>query len=85
MFLVWRQQLEPGRARLCAGQFIVDLHNRNDCTYYAISKTGSNDILSIGHESTIEEAEASALWTIAQLILVPETSTVFAEADEQSA
>jgi hypothetical protein len=85
MFLVSKQQLEPGRARLCAGQYIVDLQDRNDCTYYAITRNGSNEILSIGHEATVEEAEASALWTIAQLILIPETCSFYAEADEQSA
>jgi hypothetical protein len=82
MFLVSKQHLDPGRARLCVGQYIVDLHNRNGCAYYAITKTGSDEILSMGHESTMDEAEASALWTIGQLIVFPGTCSFYAEADE---
>jgi hypothetical protein len=55
------------KSRLLLGDYVVDLHERNDCTYYAITKTGSNDIVSMGHELTFSEAEASARWTISQL------------------
>lgn len=70
---------------MCVGQYVVDLRGRDDCTYYAITKAGSDEILSIGHESTVEEAEASALWTIGQLIVFPEPLPSYAEADEHSA
>jgi hypothetical protein len=35
--------------------------------YYAISREGSNDILSMGHELSQQEAEISARWTISEL------------------
>jgi hypothetical protein len=59
--------LAPARTRLFVGDYIIDLHQRNDVTYYAISRNGSNDILSMGHEATYEEAEKSARWTVGQL------------------
>jgi hypothetical protein len=65
---------------LFVGEYIVDLHERSDYTYYAISKKGSNDIISMGHETTFKDAEASARWTITQLD--PEANVL---AGEQSA
>lgn len=56
------------RSRLFVGEFVIDFHQRNDVTYYAISKNGSNDILSMGHEQTASEAEDAARWTISELI-----------------
>jgi hypothetical protein len=81
LFLVRRCKVSPARSRLFIGDYIVDLHERNDVTYYAISRHGSDDILSIGHELTYAEAEQSARWTINQLD--PFTLNLFS--DEQSA
>ena len=67
LYLIRREQLSSDRTRLFIGQYIVDFHQRNDVTYYAISKEGHSDILSMGHEQTPEEAEASARWTIKEL------------------
>ena len=60
-------QLAPARTRLFVGDYLIDLHQRNDVTYYAISRNGSNDIISMGHETTYEEAEKSARWTVGEL------------------
>lgn len=49
------------------GDYIVDLHQRNDVTYYAICKGDCNDLVSIGHETSYAEAEQSARWTVTQL------------------
>jgi len=79
--MVGRTRLSPTCSRLFVGDYIVDMHERNDCTYYAISKVGSNDILSIGHETTYQEAEALARWTISQL----DPAATDLISDEQSA
>ena len=67
VFVIRSVQLAPARTRLFIADYIVDLHQRNDVTYYAISRNGSNDIVSMGHEATYEEAEKSARWTVGQL------------------
>jgi hypothetical protein len=66
VFVIRSVQLAPMRTRLFIADYIVDLHQRNDVTYYAISRNGSNDIVSMGHETTYEEAERSARWTVSQ-------------------
>jgi hypothetical protein len=62
-----RGRLSASRTRLFIGDYVVDLHERSDYTYYAISKKGCDDIISMGHETTYADAEASARWTITQL------------------
>ena len=59
--------MSTARTRMFLGPYIVDFHERNECVYYAISTTTSHDIVSIGHESTLQQAEQSARWTIAEL------------------
>jgi hypothetical protein len=67
LYILRREQLSSDRTRLFVGQYMVDFHQRNDVTYYAISKEGHADILSMGHEQNPQDAEASARWTISEL------------------
>lgn len=59
--------MSPSKVRLFVGEYTVDLHETADAVYYAISKNGSDEIISLGQEPTQKEAEAKARWTIARL------------------
>jgi hypothetical protein len=65
--LVRRNQLSPSKARIFFGDHIIDVHQGPERAYYAVSKSGSNEILALGDAASAEEAEATARWTIVNL------------------
>src|SRR4051794_31391532 len=67
-FLVRKAQLSASKTRLFVGPYIVDLYAGQENVYYSISKSGSSDIISLGSESSITEAESRARWTISKWI-----------------
>jgi hypothetical protein len=66
-FLLRRTKLSPSKTRLFVAGCVLDIHQGQGVAYYAISKSGSSEIIAMGTEPTMEEAEARARWTAIQL------------------
>jgi hypothetical protein len=59
--------LHPSRTRTFISGYTIDiLRSKNDreLFYYLVTKDGSTEIVSIGHDQSYEEAEKEAVWTV---------------------
>lgn len=80
-----RSRAAGSKVRIFVGQYVIDVHEGVERAYYAVSKDGSNDIVALGDEPTMEAAEKAARWFALTLANKEDTKSAAASDDDSRA